>query len=362
MGKYEYGRFCLMNTIQSIPSSHKLLNEIETVPHKAAHPEKRDLKNAEDQVAALYYRDTQSSCLNATQDQERTTVAIVTQTKSIEKSFLDRTKDWIWGMFSWGQKLVGWDQAEEVNDTETISKEISIESETIGSNKKTPSGGIPRLEQPEAQTRQRLSKTIADINRELVNRLKDMAEFEKEMEKSTANKIDKLIFLHLVQSSLTQKKLKEAGSAIAQEELLDLHKKNQHLRKKHYDLIDTISDNEKTLGILNWVNIGLTVAGVGSAAIAFAFGGPLSIFGLGLPLSYLGRGSTMLTSGILNHNKDKETGELVLVKQETQANNSHQKDKLTLVQVNDEEIAKLLKAIKYVLDMQTKATSFSSGR
>jgi hypothetical protein len=349
-----------MDKIQSI-SSNPLLNETIPVSYKASIPEKRDLKNAEDQVAALYYRDTQSS-LASTKDQEKRTISITTENKAIEKSFLDRTKDWIWEIFSWGQKLIGWGQAEEVDSTESVANEVSLETESISSNKKIDSSGIPQLEQPATQTSKRLSQAIADINRELVNRLKDMSEFEKEMDQSPPNKIDKLIFLHLIQSSLAQRKIKETSSIIAQEELLNLHKKNQNLRKKHYDLIDAIADNEKKLGILNWVNIGLTIAGVGSAAIAFAFSGPFSIFGLGTPLSFLGRGSTMLSSGILNYSKDKETGELVLVKQETRANSSNQKDKLTHVQVTDEEITKLLKAIKYVLDMQTKATSFSSGR
>lgn len=350
-----------MTNIPSITSTHNL-NEIGVASLKAGHPEKRDLKNAEDQVASLYYRDTLSSLSPSPDNQEKNVAAIDAKNKEIEKSFLDRAKDWMWGIFSWGQKLVGWGETEEVDGANAIAKEGSVENQTIVSNQKNASGGTPQLEQPDTQTRKRISQAIADINRELVNRLKDMAEFEKEMEKSNSNQRDKLIFLHLVNSSLTQKKLKEAGSAIAQEELLDLHKRNQTLRKKHYDLIDTISDNEKKLGILNWINVGLTVAGVGSAAVAFALSGPFAIFGLGLPLSYLGKGSTMLTDGILRYNNDNRTGELVLVKQETRANSSHQKDKLTHVQVTDEEITKLLKAIRQIMDIQTKAMSFSSGR
>ena len=110
-------------------------------------------------------------------------------------------------------------------------------------------GGAPQLQHPEANDHKRISQAIAKLNRELVNRLKDIAEFEEEMRKSSSSKLDKLIFLHLVNSSIAQKKLKESNSLISHDQIMSLHKKNQELQKTYFDLIDTIQSENRVRGV-----------------------------------------------------------------------------------------------------------------
>ena len=71
---------------------------------------------------------------------------------------------------------------------------------------------------------------------------------------------------------------------------------------------------------------------VGGTAVAFAVSGPLGIFAVGLPLSYLGKGITTLTDGILKYQSDRKTGELFVVKQDRKANASDKQEEMAKMQ------------------------------
>lgn len=313
-------------------------------------PAKEELHAAEEEVASLYYLTTLKS-LAAAQDTPQKHTVQATEKKAIEKSLLGRAKDWLWGIFGWGQK-----QPASELESETIINSENSDSDDLFA------GGSPKLQPPETADHKRLSQSIAELNRELVNRLKDMAEFEEEMRKSSSSKLDKLIFLQLVHSSINQKKLKESSSLITQEELLGLHKKNQNLQKAHFSLVDAITSENKARNVLKWVNVGLTAITVGGSAIAFAVGGPLGILAVGMPLSLIGKGATMLSDGILKYRNDSKTGELVMIRQDTKANTSNITEKLSEMQICDSDIAALLKMIRQHLDNQSKAERASFGR
>lgn len=300
---------------------------------------------AEETVASLYYQSSISSLASVKPETDQAALKIEnTETK---KSFLGRTKDWLWGIFGWGQQ-------QPVSELE--SDDASIDDEA---DEDVLSGG-PKLSEPEYKYQKRLSQSITDINRDLVNHLKEIAEFEEEMRKSSSGKLDKLLFMSLVDSSLRQKQLNHSRSLLAHEDLLDLHKKNKELHKAHFALMDSIDSENRTRGVLKWVNIGLTTMTVGGTAIAFASGG--SALAIGMPIALLGKAGTMIFDGILKYKADGKTGDLIVIKQETKANAANERENLTQMQNLDGEIATLLKKIRQILDNQTKAERASFGR
>lgn len=320
----------------------------------SVHPKghaKEDLHSAEEQVASLYYQSSLTSLNPAQTAVEKTQILQVKEKKESEQSFLGKAKNWLWGIFGWGQK-------EPV--VETAFDDIETPDDSI--SKDLDEGGIPVLSPPDHLDKKRLSQAITDLTRELVSMQKNMVEFEEEMRKSPSSKLDKLIFIQLFNSSIKQKKIKESLSLIAQEDLMNLHKKNQELQKKNFSLIDAIHEENKWRNILKRVNAGLTGITIGGSAIGFALGGPVGFFAVGLPLSLIGKGSTMLTDGILKYQNDAKTGELLIVRQETKANNSRLDERLNDMQISDSDIATLLKLIRHHIDNQAKAERASFNR
>lgn len=315
-------------------------------PLSLALPTKEDLHAAEEEVASLYYLTSLKSLAEPPTQQNPAVKAC--EAKAIEKSFLGKAKDWLWELFGWTQKP----------PIPEVESESNQKNEDI---KDLASGGTPKLQPPEAKDQKRISQAISDLHRELGTRLKEIAEFEEEMRNSSSNNLDKLIFIHLVNSSLNQKKLKESGSLMAQEEVINLHKKNQELHKAYFNLVDLINSENKARGVLKWINVGLTAITVGGTFAGFAFGGPAGIFAVGMPLALMGKGSTMLTDGILKYKSDVRTGELVVVKQETKDNSSAITEKLSDRQAL-QEVTGLLKSIRNLLDNQAKAERASFNR
>jgi hypothetical protein len=307
---------------------------------------KEDAHGADAQVASLYYQSTISSL--APQDQTVQASLLKVESAKTEKSIFSRAKDWLWGIFGWGQQQPVSDLDDDDDDGDPIEEDPE-----------DPFSGGPKLSEPEFDQKRRLSQAISELNRDLVNRLKDIAEFEEEMRKSGSNKLDKLLFMNLVESSLKQKQLSQSRSLLAQEDLFELHKKNKELHKLHFGLMDTIDSENRTRGILKWVNVGLTAMTVGGMAIAFASGG--SAVAIGLPIALLGKGGSMIFDGILKYKTDVKTGELGVLKQETKMNASNEREHLTEMQAMDGEVASLLKKIRHILDNQTKAERASFG-
>lgn len=325
------------------------------VPKPAAAEE--NLHAAEQEAASLYYTTTLQSLAASPEHPEKKQAAVASEQKAVQKSFLGRAKDWLWGIFGWGQKQPV-SQADQASGIEPEDGETP----TANPSERVGAEGAPKLQAPDINDKKRLSQAIATLNRELVNRLKDMAEFEEEMKKSSSNKLDKFIFLQLIHTSIAQKQLKESGSMLSHEHLLQLHKRNQELQKTYYSHLDAIHSDNKARGVIKWINIGLTAVTVGGTAIAFAIGGPGGIFAVGLPLSMLGKGVTTMTEGVLKYKTDRKMGDLIMIKHETKANASHKQDKLSEMQISNTDIAALWRLIRRHLDNQTKAERASFGR
>lgn len=320
---------------------------------KYTAPAKEELHSAEEQVVSLYYQTTLKSLAASVDHPEKKQAAQGIEKKAVERSLLGRAKDWLWSIFGWGQK-------QPVSAAEAGSE--AADNNDVDPADDSFAGGTPRLQSPEINDKKRLSQAISNLNQELVNRLKEIAEFEDEMRKSSSNNLDKFIFLQLINSSISQKKLKESGILIAHERFSALHKKNQELKKAHFALVDAILAENKARGVIKWINISLTGITIGGTAIAFAVGGPLGILAVGLPLSYIGKGVTTLTNGILKHKTDRKTGDLVLIKQESKFNTSLKKDERSVIQISDADITTLLKQIKQHLDNQARSERASFGR
>lgn len=305
---------------------------------------KEDLHGAEGEVASLYYQTTIASMAPANPKATQT----VLKTESIEtkKSILSRTKDWLWSIFGWGQPQPSSNVSDDQLNEDGANEDLLI--------------GGPKLPEPAYNYQKRLSQTLTDRNRDLVNHLKDISEFEEEMRKSSSGNLDKFFFMSLVESSLKQKQLSQSKSLLAQEELLDLHKKNKELHKKHFALMDSINSESWIRGILRWINASLTGATIGGTAIAFASGG--TAFAICLPIALIGKSVGMIFEGILKYQSDGKTGKLIILKQETKKNTTNERERLSDMQMMDGEIAALLKKIKQLLDNQTKAERESFGQ
>lgn len=313
---------------------------------------KEDTHAAEEEVASLYVTSLQSLAQSLDSPSKEQALEIHAQAE-VDRSLLGKVKDWLWKIFGWGHSPIAptESQTEKIDNCESVSSETPVLT-----------GGVPKLQAPEPMDQKRLSKAITDLNRNLVHRLKDMAEFEEEMRKSHSSKLDKLIFFQLVHSSIQQKKLKEISSLIVREDLMDIHKKNKGLQKQHFDLVDAINEENKARHILKWVNVGLTVIAVGGIAVGIVAGGVSGIVAVGTPLSFLGKGITTFSDGVLKYKNDAKTGELTLVKQEKKTNTNKKQDRISDMQTHDNAIAALLKIIRHHLDNQTKAERASFGR
>lgn len=332
---------------------------------KPFNPTKEKQEIDAKKATSLYYMTTLSSLAEPLELSVEKQIEIpATESKIVEKSFMDRAKDWFWNTKDWLWNMVGLGSMEAISETEAVA-DIEKISETIdgppaGNSAKSvdlSAGGIPQLERPDAEQKERLEKSIRNLRQELLKQ-KDITE---SLEEYNTNQLDNIIFLRLIDHSIKQKKLKESASIQDQEDLLFLHKKNDGLRKAHYELVDAILAQNKTREVLKWINVGFSIVTVGGTAIAFAVGGPLGLIGAALPLSMLGRGVNTIYDGILKFDNDNKTGELVPIKSESQSITSNKKEKMKHIQVTNEDIAELWKLIRGILDMQSKHERASFG-
>lgn len=293
-------------------------------------------KKAEESTSGYYATTLQSL---ATSHQTIDTKPALTEIKSEkeQKSLLGRAKEWLWSLFGFGKK-----------EAETVADEL--ENDPPAPNPE--SVHTPRLERPDTANDKKLSKAIADLNREL----KDISEFEEEMRTASSKKMDKLIFLELVECSQRQRRIKEEGSANHYEDILALQKKNKSLQEQYFDLLDAINSSTKTTNVLHWVNVGTTVGIVASLAATFASAGLLAVVAsVSTPLMALAKGATTLAQGILKYDNDLTTGELFVVGKDSKANTDKINENLSGLQSSDEEIGGLLKTIRQHLENQRRA-------
>lgn len=221
-------------------------------------------------------------------------------------------------------------------------------------------GGPPKL-QPEELDRKRLSRSIAELNRDLVHRLKETNEFEEEMRKSGSKNIDKLIFAHLFEMGLKQKKSKEDLSIESQEEILRKHKENKKLQQDFFSIWDDVKERSKKSAFLGWINMGATIGITGLFAVSFATGGTGAIIMLALPLLSIVQGTTKAAEGIIKYQNDKKSGEMFLLKEKSSENSLDINTNLQDLKTNDQEMAQLLKALRHHLENQSKAERIFRG-
>jgi hypothetical protein len=311
----------------------------------AAEPPGQDRKAAEAEVASLWYVST----LQTMQDMDQKAAPKAPQktasveSKESEQSFFSKIGNWLWGT---AESL--WNFVFPTKQGETVAEDDKSTT--------TPLDHTPKLQTPDMDNKRKLSLLVADLNRELVTRLKEIAEFEEEMRKSNSNKMDKLIFIQLVASSLAQRKLREEGGIEEQESLFELHKKNKDLQKAYYNIQDEINRQKPLDSVLHWVSIGATAGIMGSLALTVFTGGVMAgALAFALPLSYLAKGAVTATQGILGYKTDIKIGKMTMVNHEIGENSGTIDDKMTDLQMTDQNIAELLKAIRQVIENHGKA-------
>lgn len=299
----------------------------------AQNQSKVDTEDDEEVVSLWYLSSIQSLQTPAVPPNETNqTQAIDVQSSKSEQSRFQKIRSWLWGWFG-GSK--------EPQAANTSQEEVgSIE-------KSTPAGlsRSPQLQPPEPMSNEHLSKAIADINKELLHRLKDSAEFAEEMRNS--NDMDRLILFHLVSKSLDQKRLKEEAGMEAHEHILNLQKLNKVLHQKYYCLLEDINATAKTNTTLHWINVGATVGIVGTVAAGLVTGGLTGVFAFTLPALNIFKGGMSGAEGVLKYKNDLRTGEVVSLNHDVKANRNTINDKVnSTLPIGDEEISHLLKAIR----------------
>lgn len=303
---------------------------------------KVDTEAAEEEVVSLWYLSSIKSLQAMPSNETGSNQAINVQANQKEQSRFQKIRAWLRSWFGGGKE-----------------SEMAAQPEVSPSDKNIPAGlpGSPQLQSPELMSNERLSKAIADLNKDLLYRLKDTAEFAEEMRKSNSRAMDRLILFHIISKSMDQKKLKEEAGLEAHEHIFNLQKMNKELQQKHYRLLDDINATAKTNSILHWVNIGTTVGIVGTMAMGFATGGTGAVFAIALPALNLLKGGLSGAEGILKYKNDRRTGEMTMVNSEMKANRNYINDKIsTTLPYADEEISNLLKTVRHHLENYSKET------
>jgi len=306
---------------------------------------KIDEDAAEEEIVSLWYLSSIKSLQNTVTPSIESTPKqdIELETSKNEQSRFQKIRSWLWGWF-------GGEGGAEIS-ANNLQQEIDLIEKGVF----TGLPGIPKLLPPEPMSNERLSKAIADINKDLLHRLKDSAEFAEELLRSNSQDMDRLILFHIVSKSLDQKKLKEEAGIQVHEQIFNLQKVNKDLHQKHYSILDDINATAKTNKTLHWVNIGTTVGIVGTLAVGFATGGMPGIFAFTMPALNVLKGGVSSAEGILKYKNDLRTGEMTMLNHDVKANRHKINDKVnTTLPYGDEEISNLLKTIRHHLENYSK--------
>lgn len=330
------------------PISSKSTNGLwETYQEREAAPvnmssidPKVDTEAAEEEVVSLWYLSSIKSLQAVPSNKGGGNQAINVQANQKEQSRFQKIRAWLRSWFGGGKE-----------------SEVAAQPEVSSADKNTPAGlpGSPQLQSPEFMSNERLSKAIADLNKDLLYRLKDTAEFAEEMRKSNSRAMDHLILFHITSKSMDQKKLKEETGLEAHEHIFYLQKLNKELQQKHYRLLDDIHATSKTNSILHWVNTGTTAGIVGTMAVGFATGGTGAVFAIALSALNVLKGGLSGAEGILKYRNDRRTGEMTMVNSEMKSNRNHINDKINFTLPNaDQDISNLLKTVRHHLENYSK--------
>lgn len=326
---------CSWPAVDSISSAN--------APHA---PTKDDMQKAQAQVAAMHYSqkiDTIESLAPKHDDASKTVAVEPAQEK---KSLWRKIGDWF-------SKLWHGDKQDSAENA-AVQAQSTATSATVNQ--------VQSTKNVELDDQKKLTKALLDLNRELTNRLKQSAEFEEEMRKSGTNKMDHLIFFHLIKFNLDQKENKETAGNLIHADIMTRNDKNKALHKLYYDLKEEIANGNKKAKIVKWANIGTTGAIVGSIALSFATGGVSTIISCALPLLSLGKGALTIAQGSLNHKNELETGKLFMVSHDTKRNSNHIEDDLETMQLNDSDIKTILEALRSNLENHAETASLFAKR
>ena len=300
--------------------------------------EKKEDKNESPEYVSAYYMTTISSMQASAEAADNEVSTSIQSTFDAQKEQVTST------IKKWGQWLAG---------LFSVKKENKDAQGNITST--TSLGGAPKLDSQEIDNK-KLTQAIADLNRDLIYRLKDSNEFEEEMRKGGSKKLDKLIFVHLFDMSMKQKNIKEETSQERQEDLLRKHQENQKIQKDFFTIWDDIKNQAKKSSFLGWINMGSTVGIAGLFALGMATSGAAyTMVVIALPLLSITQGVTKGAEGIIKYQNDLKSGKLFQLKEQTSENSTTINDYMKVMRGCDEEMAELLKAIRRHLENQSKA-------
>lgn len=312
-------------------------------------PPEQDRTAAEAEVTSLYYVTTLQS-MQATSTEGAPTpasAALAVERQPSEKSLLARAGDWMWGAAQ-----AFWNQITSIFQSNTTTEKGQLQAEQpVG----VPLDHIPKLSPPEVEQQRKLTERILELNRELTRSFKEIADFEEELQKSNSHNMDRLVFVHLIASSLEQKKLREEGGVNVQEETLELHEKNKKLHVALYDLIDEACKHAHAEKVVHWVQIGSHVASLATFAIAAFLLGPASALGVAIPLSSISSGILRLTQDHFQAQVNTATGNITVTKHDMSANGTAIEGKLEDLQGVTQDIGSILKAVRLLIEKQGQA-------
>lgn len=288
--------------------------------------------DAEEEVVSLWYLSSVKSMQSSVEEDNKKIESSSIQSNKIEQSRFQRFTTWLWGLFGGSNPKESTEIADQ--QTDAVEENISVALPRT-----------PQLQPPELISNERLVKAIADINKDLLHRIKDTAEFSEEMRNS--NDMDRLILFHLVSKSLDQKRLKEEAGLELHEHILNLQKLNKELHKKHYCLLDDINATAKTNQMLHWVSVGSSVGVVGTLVAGYLTGGLTGVFAFTIPALNILKGGATGVEGVMKYKNDLRTGEVTNVNHDIKVNRNNIESEVNgRLPIGDEEISHLLKSIR----------------
>lgn len=288
-------------------------------------------ESAPRQVKALYspdclFPDTIVSASESTTESISTSVIAEKE----KKSFLSVMSDWF-------SSLLGFFKQTPLSSSVDVTNESS------------------KLTASERISQENLSKAIAEINRDLTQRLEEISKFEEEMRNLDPADLDVKIFNEEIKRLFIQRDLKESGNTNRQESAGVFQRELQNLQKQHYDLRTEIAKHESRDSILKIINYGTTGATLGTLGAALVIGGTGGVLGIVGGVLSLSKAALAAFKAVLKSSNDKKMAELFIVRHEMDHQTTGIKADLTEMRTFNTELSSLLKAVKETLDSQLQA-------
>ena len=302
-----------------------MVNSISSNMTSALNPSSQEMQNAAEQASSVYYGTTLQS-MKAMEDSMAPSTEPAVEISKVEatetRSFWRRTVDWFGNLFGIGSPSKKTDNHAVVG-TEHVSSEIL--------------------------QNQSLVKAIAELNKELIKQLQDVADFEKEMRESSSAQLDKIILVEVVSSSHFQRELSEGVALDRRLEIIQRRELNNKLQKLYYNLKDEIDQHTKVGSHVRIASIVVTAATVVTFVALFATGIG-GVFALATPLLGVSKAALMLSQGTIKHIKTGKEGELFIVNHKMKRNSESIQEDLKDAKALDADGSKLIKTIRNHLD------------